>query len=160
MNPGRCAACKYLRRRCPRDCIFSPYFPPTNPHRFSCVHRIFGASNVGKMLQQLPVHLRTEAAETLYYEAQCRIENPVYGCVGIITQLHEQINDAEKELARAQAQIAVHRHDPHLQPKQQQQEEFQVEASEPAAITDSSWLEQNEFDSSALLSPLDSTWFL
>lgn len=48
---GRCAACKYLRRRCPKDCIFSPYFPPNNPHRFASVHRIFGASNVGKMLQ-------------------------------------------------------------------------------------------------------------
>lgn len=114
------------------------------------------------MFQQLPVHLRTEAAETLYYEAQCRIENPVYGCVGIITQLHEQINEAERELARAQAQIAVHRHDPHSQPQQQQQQQqqVQVEASEPAAITDSSWLEENEFDNSALLSPLDSTWFL
>ncbi|KAK1366966.1 LOB domain-containing protein [Heracleum sosnowskyi] len=155
MNSGRCAACKYLRRRCPKDCIFSPYFPPTNPQRFSCVHRIFGASNVGKMLQQLPEHLREEAADTLYYEAQCRIENPVYGCVGIITQLHEQINDAERELARAQAQIAFHQHSPHPQPQQQ----VQVEVSESADITDSSWLEQNEFDSSALLSPLDSTWF-
>lgn len=61
-------------------------------------------------MQQLPVHFRGEAADTLYYEAQCRIENPVYGCVGIVTQLHEEIVNAEKELARAQAQVAVHQH--------------------------------------------------
>lgn len=51
MISGRCAACKYLRRRCPSHCIFSPYFPPNDPQRFACVHRIYGASNVGKMLQ-------------------------------------------------------------------------------------------------------------
>lgn len=119
--------------------------------------------------QQLPDHFRAEAADTLYYEAQCRIENPVYGCVGIITQLHEQINDAERELARAQAQIAFHQHCHQQQPMQQQvrvchrqrpmQQQVRVEASEPAAITDSSWLGQDEFDSSALMSPIDSTWF-
>jgi len=49
----RCAACKYLRRRCPKDCIFAPYFPPSNLERFVCVHKIFGASNVAKMLQVL-----------------------------------------------------------------------------------------------------------
>ena len=51
MNPKRCAACRYLRRRCPKDCVFSPYFPPNNPEKFACVHRIYGAGNVSKMLQ-------------------------------------------------------------------------------------------------------------
>lgn len=51
MSSKRCAACKQLRRRCPSDCIFLPYFPPNNTQRFSFVHRIYGASNVGKMLQ-------------------------------------------------------------------------------------------------------------
>lgn len=54
---GRCAACKYLRRRCPLDCIFSPYFPSNDPERFSCVHKIYGASNVGKMLQVILISL-------------------------------------------------------------------------------------------------------
>ncbi|XP_030936158.1 LOB domain-containing protein 24-like [Quercus lobata] len=106
MISGRCAACKYLRRRCPSDCIFSPYFPPNDPQRFSCVHRIYGASNVGKMLQQLPSHLRSQAADTLYFEAQYRLHDPVYGCVGIISQLHQQINSAESQVAKIQAEIA------------------------------------------------------
>lgn len=46
-----CSACKLLRRRCTKDCIFLPYFPPTEPHKFVVVHRIFGASNITKMLQ-------------------------------------------------------------------------------------------------------------
>ncbi|KAL4595254.1 hypothetical protein ACB092_12G077800 [Castanea dentata] len=106
MMSSRCAACKYLRRRCPSDCIFSPYFPPNDPQRFSCVHRIYGASNVGKMLQQLPSHLRSQAADTLYFEAQYRLQDPVYGCVGIISQLHQQINRAESQVAKIQAEIS------------------------------------------------------
>ncbi|GMG98198.1 hypothetical protein Nepgr_000038 [Nepenthes gracilis] len=81
----RCAACKFLRRRCSQDCIFAPYFPSSNPKRFSGVHKIFGASNVSKMLQQLPVHLRAEAAECMSFEATSRIRDPIYGCAGIIT---------------------------------------------------------------------------
>lgn len=46
-----CAGCKLLRRRCTMDCIFVPYFPSTEPEKFAGVHRIFGASNVSKMLQ-------------------------------------------------------------------------------------------------------------
>ncbi|CAK7337170.1 unnamed protein product [Dovyalis caffra] len=107
MISGRCAACKHLRRRCPSDCIFSPYFPSNNPQRFACVHRIYGASNVAKMLQQLPAHLRAEAANSLHYEAQCRTQDPVYGCVGILSLLHQQIHSVESQLAKTKAEIAV-----------------------------------------------------
>ncbi|KAL9375872.1 hypothetical protein Peur_032751 [Populus x canadensis] len=103
---GNQASCKYLRRRCPSDCIFSPYFPSNNPRRFACLHRIHGASNVAKMLQQLPAHLRAEAANSLYYEAQCRTQDPVYGCVGIISLLHQQIHSVESQLAKTRAEIA------------------------------------------------------
>ncbi|CAL2237062.1 unnamed protein product [Prunus armeniaca] len=104
---GRCAACKYVRRRCPSDCILSPYFPSNDPQRFTSVHRIYGASNVAKMLQELLPHLRVEAAETLCYEAQCRIQDPIYGCVGVISQLHQQIQDTECQLAKTRAEIAL-----------------------------------------------------
>ncbi|XP_004502131.1 LOB domain-containing protein 23-like [Cicer arietinum] len=106
---GRCAACKSQRRRCPPDCIFSPYFPANDPQRFEYVHRIYGGSNVGKMLQQLPCYVREQAANTLYVEAQCRIQDPVYGCVGIISKLYQQIHDTEVELAKIQTQIASHK---------------------------------------------------
>ncbi|XVF50762.1 hypothetical protein PTKIN_Ptkin04bG0129400 [Pterospermum kingtungense] len=107
MSSSRCAACRYLRRRCAPDCIFSPYFPSNNPQRFVCVHRIYGASNVAKLLQQLPTNLRAKAADSLYLEAQSRVEDPVYGCVGIIFLLQQQIHNAECELAKTQAEIAV-----------------------------------------------------
>jgi hypothetical protein len=45
-----CAACKLLRRRCAEECPFSPYFSPQEPQKFAAVHKVFGASNVSKML--------------------------------------------------------------------------------------------------------------
>ncbi|GER57134.1 LOB domain-containing protein [Striga asiatica] len=105
MNSSRCAACKHLRRRCPSDCIFSPYFPSNNPTRFAFVHKIYGASNVAKLLQDLPENRRAEAAESLSYEARLRIKDPVYGCVGVISVLQQQIQDLECQMTMIQSQI-------------------------------------------------------
>ncbi|MBA0739937.1 hypothetical protein Gogos_013162, partial [Gossypium gossypioides] len=46
-----CAACKILRRRCADKCVLAPYFPPTDPAKFTIAHRVFGASNIIKFLQ-------------------------------------------------------------------------------------------------------------
>ncbi|KAM7277092.1 hypothetical protein ACFE04_018958 [Oxalis oulophora] len=102
----RCAGCKFLRRKCSADCVLAPYFPPNNPQRFASVHRIFGASNVTKMLRQLPEHLRGDAADCMAFEASLRIADPVYGCVGIISHLQQQIFEVENEIARTRAEIA------------------------------------------------------
>ncbi|KAJ8617017.1 hypothetical protein MRB53_013203 [Persea americana] len=105
---SRCAACKFLRRRCPEDCIFSPYFPSTNPQRFACVHKIYGASNVSKMLQQIPDHLRANASDSLFFEARMRTQDPIYGCVGIISRLQHEIYASQREMAITQAKIAFY----------------------------------------------------
>lgn len=49
-----CAACKILRRRCTQKCVLAPYFPPSDPLKFTIAHRIFGASNIIKLLLVLP----------------------------------------------------------------------------------------------------------
>ncbi|GER56791.1 LOB domain-containing protein 25 [Striga asiatica] len=96
-----CAACKFLRRKCVPGCIFAPYFPPEEPHKFANVHKIFGASNVAKLLNELPSHQRDDAVGSLAYEAEARVRDPVYGCVGAITFLHRQIERLQRELDAA-----------------------------------------------------------
>lgn len=61
-------------------------------------------------LQQIPPYVRAQAADSLYYEAQCRIQDPVYGCFGIISQLVQQIHNTESELAKIQAHISILKH--------------------------------------------------
>ncbi|CAO2143011.1 unnamed protein product [Urochloa humidicola] len=129
-----CASCKLLRRRCTQECVFAPYFPPEDPHKFAIVHKVFGASNISKMLQELPAQQRADAVSSLVYEANARMRDPVYGCVGAISYLQQQVSQLQMQLALAKAEILCvqMQHDGHatasppsatqLQRKQQQQQ--------------------------------------
>ncbi|KAG8045168.1 hypothetical protein GUJ93_ZPchr0008g12776 [Zizania palustris] len=107
LGAGRCAACRYLRRRCTHDCVLAPFFPASRPHRYACVHRVFGASNVARLLESLPMAERSEAANTMAREAYWRVQDPVYGVTGIISRLQDEIRAVQLELARTQAQITI-----------------------------------------------------
>ncbi|OWM84163.1 LOB domain-containing protein 1-like [Punica granatum] len=100
-----CAACKILRRRCAEKCVLAPYFPPTEPAKFTIAHRVFGASNIIKFLQDLPESQRADAVASMVYEASARIRDPVYGCAGAICQLQKQVSELQAQLAKAQAEI-------------------------------------------------------
>ncbi|KAL2938219.1 LOB domain-containing protein 1 [Bienertia sinuspersici] len=100
-----CAACKILRRRCADKCVLAPYFPPTEPLKFTIAHRVFGASNIIKFLQELPESQRADAVSSMVYEANARIRDPVYGCAGAICQLQKQVNDLQAQLAKAKAEV-------------------------------------------------------
>ncbi|CAA0814489.1 LOB domain-containing protein 11 [Striga hermonthica] len=100
-----CAACKILRRRCVDNCVLAPYFPPTDPLKFTIAHRVFGASNIIKLLQELPECQRADAVSSMVYEANARLRDPVYGCAGAICLLQKQINELQAELAKAHAEI-------------------------------------------------------
>ncbi|KAL2607899.1 hypothetical protein R1flu_026472 [Riccia fluitans] len=102
-----CGACKFLRRKCVRGCIFAPYFgAEQGAARFAAVHKIFGASNVGKLLLHIPLGKRCDAVLTISYEAQARLSDPVYGCVATIFALQQQVASLQAELAMVQAQLA------------------------------------------------------
>ncbi|KAM0882157.1 hypothetical protein ACQ4PT_032496 [Festuca glaucescens] len=100
-----CAACKLLRRRCTPGCVFAPYFPGGEPHRFASVHKVFGTSNASKLIQEVPVEHRGDAASSLVYEANARMRDPIYGCVGTITSLQRQVESLQTQLALAQAEM-------------------------------------------------------
>ncbi|XP_059288164.1 LOB domain-containing protein 1-like [Lycium ferocissimum] len=100
-----CAACKILRRRCVDKCVLAPYFPPTEPLKFTIAHRVFGASNIIKLLQELPEDQRADTVNSMVYEANARIRDPVYGCAGAIFQLQKQISELQADLAKAQVEI-------------------------------------------------------
>ncbi|CAH9067944.1 unnamed protein product [Cuscuta europaea] len=103
-NPP-CAACKFLRRKCLPGCVFSPYFPPEEPQKFVNVHKIFGASNVSKLLSEIQPHQREDAVNSLAYEAEARLKDPVYGCVGAISVLQTQVLRLQKELEATNADL-------------------------------------------------------
>ncbi|PKU86209.1 LOB domain-containing protein 1 [Dendrobium catenatum] len=100
-----CAACKILRRRCVDKCLLAPYFPPTDPLKFTVAHRVFGASNIIKFLQELPESHRADAVSSMVYEANARIRDPIYGCAGAICKLQKQVTELQAQLARTRADL-------------------------------------------------------
>ncbi|PKA52473.1 LOB domain-containing protein 33 [Apostasia shenzhenica] len=87
-----CGACKFLRRKCADLCIFAPHFSYDQAAaHFSAIHKVFGASNVSKLLAHLPERHRPAAAVTVAYEAVARIRDPVYGCVAHVIALQQEV---------------------------------------------------------------------
>ncbi|KAH6813140.1 Lateral organ boundaries domain family protein [Perilla frutescens var. frutescens] len=105
---GPCGACKFLRRKCVAGCIFAPYFDSEQgAAHFAAVHKVFGASNVSKLLLHIPVHKRPDAVVTICYEAQARLRDPVYGCVAHIFALQQQVVNLQAELSYLQAHLTT-----------------------------------------------------
>ncbi|TXG66395.1 hypothetical protein EZV62_007670 [Acer yangbiense] len=101
-----CGACKFLRRKCISGCIFAPHFgSDQGAARFAAVHKVFGASNVSKLLLHIPVNRRHDAVVTISYEAQARLSDPVYGCVSTILALQQQVASLQAEVAMVQSQV-------------------------------------------------------
>ncbi|XP_043718486.1 LOB domain-containing protein 20 [Telopea speciosissima] len=101
-----CGACKFLRRKCISGCIFAPYFgSDQGAARFAAVHKVFGASNVSKLLLRVLPNRRHDAVLTISYEAQARLSDPVYGCVSTILALQQQVASLQAELSAVHNQL-------------------------------------------------------
>lgn len=63
------------------------------------------------------MHQRGDAVSSLVYEANARMRDPVYGCVGAISYLQNQVSQLQMQLAVAQAEILC------IQMQQEQQQQ-------------------------------------
>ncbi|XP_052182288.1 LOB domain-containing protein 27-like [Diospyros lotus] len=104
-----CAACKYQRRRCSSECPLAPYFPPDQPKMFQNAHRLFGVSNIRKILEHIDPSQKMEAMRSIICQANIRERFPVHGCCYVIRQLEYLIHLAEEELHAVHAQLAIYR---------------------------------------------------
>ncbi|XP_057980888.1 LOB domain-containing protein 21-like [Malania oleifera] len=105
-STSSCAACKLLKRRCGPNCIFAPYFRSDEPKKFARVHKVFGASNVSKILTEVAEEHREDTVNSLAYEAELRLRDPVYGCIGAIAQLQTKMAELQHDLAVARSRLA------------------------------------------------------
>ena len=105
-SSSSCAACKFLKRRCIPNCIFAPHFRSDECKKFAKVHKVFGASNVSKILIEVPEEQREDTVNSLAYEAEARLKDPVYGCIGAIALLQRKMAELQHDLAVAKARLA------------------------------------------------------
>ncbi|KAI3470908.1 hypothetical protein Pfo_027571 [Paulownia fortunei] len=105
-SSSSCAACKFLKRRCTTNCQFAPYFRSDEPKKFAKVHKVFGASNVSKILNEVAEDQREDTVNSLVYEAEVRLRDPVYGCIGAIALLQHKMVELQHDLILARARLA------------------------------------------------------
>lgn len=98
-----CAACKYQRRKCASDCILAPYFPHDRQRQFLNAHKLFGVSNITKIIKNLNPSDKDEAMRTIIIQSDVRANDPVGGCYRIIRDLQRQI-----ELYKAELELVLH----------------------------------------------------
>ncbi|CAH9067885.1 unnamed protein product [Cuscuta europaea] len=124
-SSSACAACKYQRRKCAPDCVLAPYFPANQPRTFQNAHRLFGISNMTKLLKQLEddEDQKADAMKSIIFEADMRDRFPVYGCVEYIYYLDQQIKQASDELRCLYAQLAFYREQSLLGPVDSENED-------------------------------------
>ncbi|XP_030549415.2 LOB domain-containing protein 2 isoform X2 [Rhodamnia argentea] len=77
-----CASCKHQRKKCNDSCVLSPYFPAEKSLEFQAVHKVFGVSNVTKMVLGVCKEDRQRLADSLVWEARLRQQDPVHGAFG------------------------------------------------------------------------------
>ncbi|KAL6491737.1 hypothetical protein OROGR_034102 [Orobanche gracilis] len=122
-----CAACKYQRRKCAADCILAPYFPHDRQPQFLNAHRLFGVSNIVKIVRHLDPPAKDHAMRTIIFQSDARAADPVGGCHRIIRDLEHQIS-----LAKAELDIVFH----HLALCRAAAARSQVGAAEEVAVMD------------------------
>ncbi|OAY36504.1 LOB domain-containing protein 22 isoform X1 [Manihot esculenta] len=115
-----CAACKYQRRKCAPDCILAPYFPHDRQRQFLNAHKLFGVSNITKIIKNLNQTDKDEAMRTIIFQSDVRANDPVGGCYRIIRELQRQIEYHKAELDLVLHQLAICR------AQAQQQTHFQM----------------------------------
>ncbi|KAJ6377241.1 hypothetical protein OIU76_026251 [Salix suchowensis] len=96
-SANKCASCRHQRRRCPTDCIFRPYFPLRKQIEFESARRIFGISNMERMLRNLGVQDRANSVESIIWEATCWSKDSINGPLGCLKRLIDSERQAKQE---------------------------------------------------------------
>ena len=104
-----CAACKYQRRKCAPDCILAPYFPHDRQKQFLNAHKLFGVSNINKIIKSLDPPLKDQAMRSIIIQSDMRANDPVGGCYKYIQDLQTQIEYCKTELDLVLQQLAIFR---------------------------------------------------
>ncbi|KAH7547161.1 hypothetical protein FEM48_Zijuj01G0280100 [Ziziphus jujuba var. spinosa] len=112
-NTQACAACKYQRRKCAPDCILAPYFPHDRQRQFLNAHKLFGVSNITKIIKKLDQPDKDKAMHTIIFQSDVRANDPVGGCYRIIREYQRQIEYYKAELDIVLHQLAICRAQAH-----------------------------------------------
>ncbi|XP_057453052.1 LOB domain-containing protein 2 [Lotus japonicus] len=94
-----CAACKHQRKKCNENCILAPVFPASKTREFHAVHKVFGVSNVTKLVKiAKDEEDRRRVLDSLIWEAMCRQKDPILGPYGEYMKIYNEYKKVFNEL--------------------------------------------------------------
>ena len=56
-------------------------------------------------MQDIPTDKRTDSINSMVYEANARVVDPIYGCTGVICVLKKQVLELQSQLATTEAKL-------------------------------------------------------
>ncbi|ESR64721.1 hypothetical protein CICLE_v10010373mg, partial [Citrus x clementina] len=140
-----CASCKHQRKKCEETCELAPFFPASRYREFQNAHKLFGVSNIQKIINSVDPSQRKEAAESILIEGNIRSNDPVHGCLGVVRNLKSQIEYYEKELGAVNQQLPFFRdkekqHQHHAAPRASRKQPLEFGSDEEEESVDVSSL--------------------
>lgn len=104
-----CASCRHQRKKCTEKCVLAPFFPAEKTQDFQAVHKVFGVSNVTKLVKDMSRKDGKKAVDSLIWEANCRIKDPVNGPLGEFQKVCDKLRQVYEDLSRqTQYQPNIH----------------------------------------------------
>ncbi|PSS10200.1 LOB domain-containing protein [Actinidia chinensis var. chinensis] len=91
-----CASCKHQRKKCLKKCVLAPHFPPGLEKEFEQVHKLFGISNMTKMIRKTAFPLQKEMVKSFIWEASLWRQDPDHGPLGFYNRLDQRNNFLEQ----------------------------------------------------------------
>ncbi|KAL5768621.1 hypothetical protein ACOSP7_015171 [Xanthoceras sorbifolium] len=104
-----CSACRLQRKRCDRNCDMAQYFPASKYCEFQNAHKLFGMSNIQKMMNSVLPEQRKATADSILIEGNARSNDLVHGCQGIVRNIKSQIQLYENEFELVNRELAFFR---------------------------------------------------
>lgn len=105
-----CAICKEKRQKCTKKCVLTPYLPANKPEKYAFLVYVFGIKNLVRIINEIDPSQRQACVYSLCFEAEARIRDPVYGCVGIIRGLQRRLQHLQLSLNISKRELAMIKH--------------------------------------------------
>ncbi|PON48723.1 Lateral organ boundaries domain containing protein [Trema orientale] len=104
-----CAGCRHQRKKCEERCELAPYFPARKFKEYKNAHRVFGTSNIYRIMAAVEPDQRQATADSILLEGNARRSDPVRGCYGVLRTLRSQLSFHEKQLRTVNQHLAYYR---------------------------------------------------
>ncbi|KAL1214371.1 LOB domain-containing protein 36 [Cardamine amara subsp. amara] len=86
--------------KCTKECVFVPYLPLNKPEKYASLSKVFKMSKMARLLKDIEPNQRQVYVDSICFEAEARLRDPVWGCVGIIRDLKLQLEILKRELKK------------------------------------------------------------